>query len=82
MLKITFSENFNTKKFILETFGKSVTKKDQPILESDSGMEVLNSDGQTITCNEFGGIKNGSEIYIKDDIVSLVNFYRKYLSNK
>ena len=80
MLKITFSDNFKTKKFILSCFGKKITRKDDPILEEETGLEIISSDGQEITLNEFGGIKNGSEIYVKNDIVSLVGFYRKYLA--
>jgi len=78
MLNITFDNNLATKKFILGIFGKSVDA-DGYITEKATGKRILGYNGQEITVNEFGGVKNGSEIYIKKDIVSLVEFYSKYL---
>lgn len=81
MLRITFQNNKATKKFLLEVFGKTIDQ-DNNIVEKETKEKVLGSDGQPITLDEFGGIKNGSEIFIKNDIVSLVGFYRKYLADK
>mgnify|MGYP001607278042 FL=1 len=79
MINFTFDNNFNTKKFILGLFGKSIDDGDY-IIEKESKKRILGSNGQEMTIAEFGGIKNGSEIYVKSDIVSLVDFYEKYLT--
>lgn len=79
MINFTFDNNFNTKKFTLGLFGKSIDDGGY-IIEKESKKRILGSNGQEMTIAEFGGIKNGSEIYVKSDIVSLVEFYEKYLT--
>lgn len=76
MIKINFASDKNTKKFILSLFGKSVDKEDF-LIENGTNNRVLSSDGDEITLDQFGGITNGSEIYLKNNIVSLINFYQK-----
>ena len=79
MINFTFDNNFNTKKFILGIFGKTIDEEGY-IIEKESKKKILGSNGQEMTIAEFGGIKNGSEIYVKSGIVSLVEFYEKYLT--
>lgn len=79
ILEITFKGNPKTKRFILSIFGKDIDSEGF-IVEKLSGKRVLGSDGQEITLEDLGVIKNGSEIYSKENIVSLVDFYKKYLS--
>jgi hypothetical protein len=79
MIQFTFDNNFNTKKFILGIFGKDIDDEGY-IIEREGNKRILGYNGQEMTVDEFGGIKNGSEIYVKSDIVSLVGFYEKYLS--
>jgi len=76
MLNITFSNDPKTKKFILSIFNKTVNDEGT-IIEKDTNRSVLDINGQEITIERLGGVSNGSEIYVKDDIVSLVDFYRK-----
>jgi hypothetical protein len=78
MLNISFNKNPRTKKFVLGFFDKSVDEENY-IIENNTGQRVLDSSGQEITLDRFGGIKNGSEIYVKDDIVSIVDFYERFL---
>lgn len=80
MIKFTFNDNNATKKFVLGIFGKNVDD-DGYIVEKKDKKRILGFDGQEITINDFGGIASGSEIYVKSDIVSLVEFYQKYLGN-
>jgi hypothetical protein len=77
MIKLNFSGDKVTKKFILSLFNKSVDKEGY-IIENSTGCRVLSSDGDEITVDDFGGITNGSEIYIRNNIVSLINFYQRY----
>ena len=81
MLNISFEKNQKTKKFVLSFFGKDVDAENY-IIESDTHQRDLSSNGQEITLDRFGGIKNGSEIYVKDDIVSIVDFYERFLAEK
>jgi hypothetical protein len=81
MLNISFNKNPKTKKFVLSFFGKGVDEENY-IVENDTKQRVLDSNGQEITLDRFGGIKNGSEIYVKDDIVSIVDFYERFLSER
>ena len=55
----------------MDAFGK---KKDADgyLAEKDSGERVLTSDGQYIKEKKFAGVIKGSELYINDDIASLV----------
>ena len=79
MIKINFSSDKNTKKFVLSLFSKSVDEEEF-IVESGTNNRILSSDGDEITLSGFGGITNGSEIYLKNNIVSLINFYQKHTS--
>lgn len=79
MIQFTFNNNLKTKKFILGIFGKDIDDEGY-IIERVGKKRILGFNGQEMTVKEFGGIKNGSEIYVKSDIVSLVRFYEKYLA--
>lgn len=79
MINFTFENNPSTKKFILGLFSKT-TDDEGYIIEKESKKRILGTNGQEITIKEFGVIKNGSEIYAKSDIVSLVEFFDKYLA--
>jgi hypothetical protein len=57
---------------ILEAFGKSIDS-DGFIIETASGEHALTPDGEIIEGTKFGGIKKGSEIFIKDDLYSIMN---------
>lgn len=57
---------------VLEIFGKGIDK-DGFIINSDSGEYVRDPEGQPILSKELGGIKKGSEIFLKNDIVTLLN---------
>lgn len=68
---ITFDDNLTPD--ILKAFGK-LTDKDGYLIESSNGRRVLSRDGQEIKESEWGGIVKGSEVYLKSDIVSLINY--------
>lgn len=56
---------------ILEAFDKSISA-DGLIVDSN-GEPVLTPDGEVIEASRFGGLKKGSEIFIKDDLYSIMN---------
>ncbi|MEK7524870.1 MAG: hypothetical protein AAB548_00665 [Patescibacteria group bacterium] len=70
-LKIV-SFNDGARSFILESFGKVVDKENYVVEMSDPSQRVLTPDGDEIRFDQFAGIKKGSEVFIKSDIVSLV----------
>ncbi|PIP53869.1 MAG: hypothetical protein COX07_08405 [Bacteroidetes bacterium CG23_combo_of_CG06-09_8_20_14_all_32_9] len=69
-MKITFDEN--VKHEILDLFDKSVDEEEYIVEKSNPKQRVLTFDGQEIKIDEFGGIKSGSEVFIKKDLVSLM----------
>ncbi|MEP7166900.1 MAG: hypothetical protein ABI758_02905 [Candidatus Woesebacteria bacterium] len=80
MINIKFGSNKESKSFVLSLFDKTIDNEGY-IIEQKSKKRVLSADGQEITLEEFGVIKNGSEIFAKDDIAALVRFYERYLSD-
>jgi len=81
MLNLTFSDNIETKKFILEVFNKTIDA-DGFIIDIQTKKRIIDSEGQQITIDEFGGIVNGSEIFFKNNIISLVDLYTNVLSKR
>ena len=76
-MKISFNNDAKTLGFVLGVFNKRVDE--EGFIVDQDGEKVIDSDGQNIALSELGVIKNGSEIYSKNNIVSLAHFYRKYL---
>jgi hypothetical protein len=72
---LTFSKS--VKKEILEAFNKTVDKEGMIVEKDNLQQKVLSSDGQELSLNEFGGIKKGSEVYINNNIVSLIKLTKK-----
>lgn len=76
MFKITFYNNPETKKFILSLIDKNVN--DDGVIVDKNNSPVIDIDGSEITLNEFGLVASGSEIFVKDNIVSLFKYHDKY----
>jgi hypothetical protein len=57
--------------YILEAFGKKIDENGL-IIEKASGDPVLTPEGDEVEARHFGGIKKGSEIFIKDDLYSIM----------
>ena len=67
---ITFDKT--AKKFILDTFDKIIDGENYVVEKNNPKQRVLTQDGQEVEFEKFAGIKKGSEIYIKSDILSLI----------
>lgn len=68
-MRITFDES--ARDFILDTFGKTV--RDGYIVEkSDPRQRVVTPRGEEIPIDEFAGIRKGSAVFVKTDIVSII----------
>jgi hypothetical protein len=57
---------------ILEAFGKSIDDEGL-IIDISTGETVLTPDGEEILACKMGALKKGSEIFIKDDLYSIIN---------
>ena len=68
--KIIFTEKATP--FILAAFGKTINE-DGIIIETATQEPVLTPDGEEIKAANFGAIKKGSQIFIKDDLYSIMN---------
>lgn len=62
--------------FILEAFGKTVDCNDF-IVEKNNYERVLTPRGEDIPLSEFAGVRKGSAVFMKSDIVSLVEAAEK-----
>lgn len=69
---VTFDEAF--KKDVLEMFDKAVDDDNFIVEASNPTQKVLTPNGEDIRLKEFVGIKKGSEIFIKGDLISLIDF--------
>ena len=76
MFKITFNNNPETKKFILSLLDKSVN--DDGVIIDKNNSPVIDIDGSEITLDDFGLVASGSEIFVKDNIVSLFKYHDNY----
>jgi hypothetical protein len=56
--------------YILRAFGKTIDANG--LIVEPNGDPVLTPEGEEIKATEFGGIKKGSEIFIKDDLYSIM----------
>ncbi len=57
---------------ILSWFGKTIDKEGYIVEMKDPSQRVLTPEGETISIDEFAGIRKGSEIYVKNDLPSLI----------
>jgi len=68
-IQITFDNS--ARDFVLDAFGKSV--RDGFVVEKATPTQrVLTPRGEEIPETEFAGVRKGSVIFVKSDIVSLV----------
>ena len=72
---LTFDESI--KEDILDIFDKSIDGEGFIVEKSDSNQRVLSEDGQEVNIKEFGGIKKGSEVFIKKDLISLMRLSKE-----
>lgn len=58
--------------FILDAFDKAVDQEGYIVEKSGEQRRVLSPDGEEVKKNSFAGIRKGSEIFIKSDLISLI----------
>lgn len=62
---------------ILNLFDKDLDKDNFIIEKNNPFQKVITNDGQEIHLDEFGGIKRGSEIFIKSDLISIMRLSKE-----
>lgn len=70
MKKVTFTRT--TQDFVLDAFDKTKDSEGYLVEKSNPSQRVLTKDGEEINENYFAGIRKGSQVYIKSDLVSLM----------
>ena len=71
---ITFNESL--KEEVLKNILNKDIDEEGYIVEKDTNERVLAPDGSEVNIEQFAGFENGSEIFIKDDIPSLIKYLR------
>lgn len=69
-MRITFDKG--SRDFILDAFGKCVNEDGFIADKKDPTQKVLTPRGEEIKASEFIGVRKGSTIFVKSDIVSIV----------
>lgn len=72
---LTFSKP--AKEDILELYGKSIDNEGFIVEKDNPSQRVLTPNGEEIHINEWGGIRKGSEAFIKNDTFSLIELAKK-----
>jgi len=73
--------NEDTKKDILDLYGKTVDDEGFIVEKENLDQKVLTPKGEEININEWAGIIKGSEAFIKSDAFSLMELAKKIDDN-
>lgn len=73
--RITFDDS--VKEDILDILDKEVNSEGLVVEKENPEQKVLTFDGQEISLKEFGGVKKGSELFIKNDLISLMRLSKE-----
>jgi hypothetical protein len=70
MSDVVFDDS--AKSFVLEAFGKKVNESGYIVEHASPNREIIAQDGTHVRVNRFAGVRKGSEVYIKSDLISLI----------
>lgn len=70
-MNINLTFDSNAKKDILNFFNKEINEEGL-IVETNTKEAVISLDGLELHEKEFAGIKKGSEIFLKNDLISVL----------
>lgn len=73
-ITINFDNSFINE--VLAIFDKEINK-DGVIVENDSKEPVVTRQGDTIKHEDLGAIGNGSEVFVEDNFVSMLEFIKR-----
>jgi len=76
-MKKTITFDKGLRKDILNIFSKTTDDEGLIVEKSDKKQKILTPEGDEINIKEFAGITSGSEVFIKSDLISLIDFSKK-----
>ncbi len=71
------SYDISAHSFILDSMSKKVDVEGYIVEKANPKQKVLASNGEPIKANELGAIIKGSEIFVKSDLISLIELSDK-----
>ena len=74
MAKIVFDRS--ARNDILRAFGKTVDQEGYIVETSAPNHRVLSFDGEEVLATDLGGIRKGSELYLKNNVASLMRYIK------
>lgn len=78
MTEITITFDKSVKKDILRFLNKSVNNEGLIVENQNPDQKVLAfDDGNEVNIDDFGGVKKGSEVFIKNNLISLMRLSKK-----
>ena len=72
---ISFEKSLS--KEIISIFDKTLDSEGFIVEKSNPTQRVLTPDGEEIHIEEFAGISKGSEVFVKSDLISLIDFSKR-----
>ena len=78
-VKVVFHKEFTEE--ILKSLGNEIETKSGRIIDRVTKTPVLTQEGFDLTIKELGAIKIGSQIFFKNDVVSLLKLYESSENN-
>ena len=76
-MKTTITFDKTLSKYILFAFGKEIDAEGFIIVSKSPSERVLSPEGGNVALEEFAGITQGSELFIKSDLPSLIDFSKR-----
>jgi len=77
MFKDVITFDSSAKRDILDFFDKTVDNEGFIVEKDNPDQRVLTVDGDEVHINKFAGLRRGSEIFIKSDLLSLIELADK-----
>ncbi|MBS3059886.1 MAG: hypothetical protein J4432_00045 [DPANN group archaeon] len=74
-INITFEDS--AKGEILTLLDKKINADGLIVERANPNQKVLTFEGEEISINDFGGVKKGSEVFIKDNLISLMKLSKE-----
>ena len=74
-ISLTFDDT--AKETVLEYMDKKINKDCVIVEKQDASQRVLSVEGEEVSIDEFGGIRKGSEVFIKNDLISLMRLSKE-----
>jgi len=75
LITLTFDESAKIE--ILNFMNKKVDEEGLIVEKDNPSQKVLSIEGEEVSIDEFGGVRKGSEVFIKGDLISLMRLSKE-----